>query len=286
MPDSQGSKSSSASSKAIAKAEREQDKLESAYARRCRIKVKSRATLIVCPLSTISNWEEQFREHWRGPVTVVGGSSGVSCATATKTPSVPSLSSLSLSQPLSSIRPSQSKMSPDDIKPPAASTSNTARPLRVYVYHGNARRPDPTFLADFDAVITTFSTLATEYSKQSRSVASSEMDDEDDEDDCGGGVEFDARGNQIVKLPGSKGKKRKKVAPNLNATEVTSPLQSVHWFRVVLDEAQYVSRPLSERRLNSSELQLDQGDRDCWLSRVLRPHGGPPLVLDWYASAE
>ena len=41
--------------------------------------------------------------------------------------------------------------------------------LKVYVYHGTARRADPTYLAQFDIVITTFSTLQTEYSRRLRS---------------------------------------------------------------------------------------------------------------------
>ena len=43
-------------------------------------------------------------------------------------------------------------------------------PLCVYLYHGNARRLDTTFLADFDVVITTYSTLATEYPEQTCSL--------------------------------------------------------------------------------------------------------------------
>lgn len=107
----------------------------------------------------------------------------------------------------------------------------------MYVYHGNARKPDPAFLADFDAVITTYSTLAVEYSKQSKSL---EADDEDEDGSSGEGcIETDERGNQIIKLGKTKkaaAKKRKKTACS-SAVEASSPLQSVHWFRVVLDEA-------------------------------------------------
>jgi SNF2 family DNA or RNA helicase len=98
-------------------------------------------------------------------------------------------------------------------------------PLRVYVYHGNARRLDPTFLADFDVVITTYSTLATEFSKQSRS-----LEDGDD------GVSDS--GNEANGKPGKPSKTGKRKRPATNGTEATSPLQSVHWFRVILDEAQ------------------------------------------------
>src|ERR1700692_361967 len=70
------------SAKAKANNSKERDKIEAEYTRACRIKSKSRATLIVCPLSTVSNWEDQFKEHWKGEVTVVGEGSGVSRAAA------------------------------------------------------------------------------------------------------------------------------------------------------------------------------------------------------------
>lgn len=198
------------SSKGKGKATKEQDRIGSEYARACRIKTNSRATLILCPLSTVSNWEDQFREHWKGEVTVVGG-----CTTTSAKDAPP--------------RPGRSECSP----------------LRVYVYHGNSRKPDPHYLADFDAVITTYATLASEFSKQTRSVtplatncADAEEDDYDDSgDDC---IETDERGNQIIKVKAPKcGMKRKKDVGARGATgEATSALQSVNWFRVVLDEAQ------------------------------------------------
>ncbi|EMD41937.1 hypothetical protein CERSUDRAFT_129183 [Gelatoporia subvermispora B] len=217
------------SSKAQAKVSREQDKLEAEYTRACRLKTRSRATLIICPLSTVVNWEDQFREHWRGEVTVFGGAG--SCTTGCSTPSgstTPSLSQL----------PQKMETFSDGLKP-GSSRTRDGTAIRVYVYHGNARRPDPHFLASFDAVITTYATLASEFSKQSKSVASADDDDDDDEDVSSDGfIEVDERGNQIVKLPKPKKsgvKKRKK--PGVGGSEASSALQSVHWFRVVLDEA-------------------------------------------------
>ncbi|KAF8917650.1 SNF2 family N-terminal domain-containing protein [Mucidula mucida] len=199
--------------KAKAKAQREQEKLESEYLRASRIKAKSRATLIICPLSTVSNWEDQFREHWKGEVTVVGGGGTHS-----------------------------------------ESRRREGRPLRVYIYHGNARRPEPDYLADFDAVITTYSTLASEYSKQNRSVACAE----EEEEDCGGassdggGVEVDDRGNQILRLPKPKkgGVKRKKSG--------LCRLQSIHWFRVVLDEAHCIKETGTVGSRASCDLVADR----------------------------
>ena len=192
------------SQKQKAKELREQESAQAQYTRACRIKAKSRATLIICPLSTVSNWEDQFREHWKGPVAVIGGSGSSDSSTpSTATP------------------PNQPS---DD---PSATTNG---PLRVYVYHGNARRPDPTFLANCDVVITTFSTLASEFSKQSRSTIAA--DGEDGSSDSG--IEFLGSTVQVSAMK-KKTPKRKRIGKGV---EITSPLQSVHWFRVVLDEAQ------------------------------------------------
>jgi SWI/SNF-related matrix-associated actin-dependent regulator of chromatin subfamily A3 len=242
------------SAKSDAKAAKAQEKLEAQFARASRIKAKSRATLIICPLSTVSNWEDQFREHWKGEVTVFGGSGG---ACLPPTPSQ-SLSQLSLSlTPMDG----QGETKPVRVR--------QGTPLRVYIYHGNARRPDPAFLADFDAVITTFATLASEFSKQNRSAVSVEDDDDDGSSDGAGGVDVDEHGNQVLRLPKAKkaGLKRKKSSALVgNGTpEMVSALQSIHWFRVVLDEAQYVSHP--DNFIFSSERfprQLNQRNRDCW----------------------
>ena len=195
------------SSKGKGKAAKEQDKLTAEYTRACRIRTNSRATLVVCPLSTVSNWEDQFREHWKGDVTVVGG-----CGSTAKDTTMRS-------------------GNPD------------CSPLRVYVYHGNSRKPDPLFLADFDAVITTYATLASEYSKQTRSTDSGKSEQDEDgacgsDDEC---VETDECGNLTPNPKVTKcGVKRKKAVTNSVGGELASPLQCVNWFRVVLDEAQYV----------------------------------------------
>lgn len=240
------------SGKGKAAAAKAQEKWESEYARIRRIKTRSRATLIICPLSTVANWEEQFREHWAGEVYVMGGAGGAPC------PPIPTPASAQVAEcagdPNSLELPSLVGEIPEDVKDgrktqPASSVVGRVRhgnTLRVYVYHGNARRPDPKFLADFDAVITTYATLASEFSKQNKSVAAcdDDDDDEDGEEAFGGSVEIDEYGNQVIKLPKpkeKKGLKRKKTAALFSgAVEATSALQSIHWFRVVLDEAQYV----------------------------------------------
>lgn len=216
MPDAMES-----SARGKAKIAKEQSKQEAVFARVSRIKAKSRATLVICPLSTVANWEDQFREHWRGTVHVVGGS------TSNNPPCRPSLPTSSQSSTSTAYN--------------SESTPNRGKPLRVYVYHGNARRPDPDFLGDFDAVITTYATLASEFSKQNRSIANAEGDDDDDDGSSDGVFDLDEPGNQIQRIfKGRKaGLKRKKSSPLfIGAAECTSPLQSIHWFRVVLDEAQ------------------------------------------------
>ncbi|TFK36877.1 SNF2 family DNA-dependent ATPase [Crucibulum laeve] len=247
------SNAGSSSSKGKAKASKLQDKLEADYARASRIKAKSRATLIICPLSTVSNWEDQFREHWKGEVSVFGGSGGA-CLPPTA------------SQSLSQICNSQSSTSfcveekPNaDVKPHLVRDDT---PLRVYIYHGNARRPDPAFLADFDAVITTYATLASEFSKQNRSTTAAEDDEEDGGSSDGvGGVDIDEHGNQVLRLPKPKkaGVKRKKSGvPGNSNCEVASALQSIHWFRVVLDEAHCIKETSTVGSRASCDLVADR----------------------------
>ncbi|KAH9944198.1 SNF2 family N-terminal domain-containing protein [Epithele typhae] len=216
---------SSSSSKKNKAAQKEQDRAEAQYTRACRIKMKSRATLIICPLSTVVNWEDQFREHWRGEVTVYGGAAAG--ANSSPSCSVPQQATLTA---LSTPTGSQLDIKAEE-KKPASGRVRDGTPLRVYVYHGNARRLDPSFLADFDAVITTYSTLASEFSKQTKSLETADDDDDDEGNGSEGIMEVDASG---------KGKKKQKKRKKFSCTpgaEVTSPLQSVHWFRVVLDEA-------------------------------------------------
>ncbi|KAF8519105.1 SNF2 family N-terminal domain-containing protein [Hysterangium stoloniferum] len=208
--------SSSSSGKQKGKGKLEEKREAEEYTRACRLKVKSRATLIVCPLSTVVNWEDQFKEHWAGEVSVVGGATGTYTS-------------------------------------PKKKPNATA--IRVYVYHGNARNSDPLFLADFDAVITTFATLASEFSKQSRS-----GDDGDDDESDGETTTIDEYGQMMSINGGSSGakkgknKKRKKGG----GPEQSSPLQMVHWFRVVLDEAHSIKETSTVASRASCDLVADR----------------------------
>jgi SWI/SNF-related matrix-associated actin-dependent regulator of chromatin subfamily A3 len=212
---SSSSSSSPSAAKAKAKEAKAQDLAEEQYARACRIKCKSRATLVVCPLSTVANWEDQFREHWGGTVRVSGGSGTCTSPDPAGTQTT-----------LTALFANCANMDTDSADDKSmVLREKIGAPLRVYVYHGNARRLDPTFLADFDVVITTYSTLATEYSKQNRSL------EEGDDVASDSGNEANGKRAKTTKTG-----KRKRPTPN--GTEATSPLQSVHWFRVILDEAQ------------------------------------------------
>jgi SWI/SNF-related matrix-associated actin-dependent regulator of chromatin subfamily A3 len=202
------------------KGKRETQKEQLDAARVARIKAKSRATLIICPLSTIANWEDQFREHWAGEVGVVGGTSG-------------------------SAPPNGSGNLVAAAKQLDLNRDRNGKRLKLYVYHGATRRPDVSFLADFDAVITTYSTLATEYSKQVKSSAlyeddgSGEIDARAAAEESGSESYSDEGGNpMVIKLKEKKPKKRPPGAALAAGLEISSPLQQIHWFRIVLDEAQ------------------------------------------------
>lgn len=174
------------SKKKEAKLKRERKREDAVATRFTRLVTRSRGTLIVCPLSTVQNWESQIEEH-------VVKASGMS----------------------------------------------------VYVYHGNTRLSDPLKLADYDVVVTTFSTLGTEYSKQSRAEDEREEDEaallaaksnEDSSDDAPLDV-YDLNG-VLVQKPKPIDKDKKKRKRKKVEGSGASPLQQIQWFRVVLDEAQ------------------------------------------------
>eukprot|EP00002_Diphylleia_rotans_P007860 TRINITY_DN1753_c0_g1_i1.p1 TRINITY_DN1753_c0_g1~~TRINITY_DN1753_c0_g1_i1.p1 ORF type:complete len:1009 (-),score=189.43 TRINITY_DN1753_c0_g1_i1:1390-4266(-) len=107
--------------------------------------IQSKATLIICPLTTMDQWAAEIRRSTAG-------------------------SSLS-----------------------------------IYLYHSNSRRKDPSFLADFDVIITTYSTLAMEHSVSS--------------------VEE---------------KSQTSIGQEELAKKPSAPLECVHWHRVILDEAHII----------------------------------------------
>ena len=165
------------SKKQAAKDRREQKRSEALERRFDRLVCKSRATLIVCPLSTVQNWESQVDEHV--------------CA-------------------------------PD------------GRKLSVYVYHGSTRQSDPRLLADHDVVLTTYSTVGAEYSRQLKAddAKATQVPSDDDFEI----VDTSKPASDESAAP--KKRKRKPAKTGLGATDST--LQQIQWFRVVLDEAHII----------------------------------------------
>lgn len=159
------------------------------------LEVRSRATLIVCPVSVISNWQEQIDEHW-GPLH----------------------------------RPS------------------------VFVYQGPGRARDVREIANNDIVITTYSTLATEFSNQTTwrdySVrAGKEKDDDEivetdfsDSENEQPVVDADSGLTNTMGLNMFDNKKKRKRTKSTRrgGEEHPNPLQRIEWFRIVLDEAHII----------------------------------------------
>jgi len=193
--------------------------------RRGRLRGRSKGTLLLCPMSTITNWEDQIRDHWDGKIEVIGGAAGV----------VP---------PKDTTKPFKPKKENDN-----ESSEDEDETLRVYIYHGVSRRSDVEFIKDFDIVITSYNTLALEYSRQSGSSGGESTPTETDGAEETGSaptskakIQADLRAADVVEALKSQGKSCSGTCRGGNGKD-SSVLQAIEWFRVVLDEAQYVILP-------------------------------------------
>jgi SNF2 family DNA or RNA helicase len=108
--------------------------------------------------------------------------------------------------------------------------------LSVLVYHGGSRTADPTELAKYDVVITTYTIVGHEVPKQDSD------DDMEQKNSEKYGICPDFAAGNKRKLP-KETKKRANKKKKLNSSDAGiegGPLARVRWFRVVLDEAQTI----------------------------------------------
>ncbi|XP_008789526.2 helicase-like transcription factor CHR28 isoform X2 [Phoenix dactylifera] len=111
--------------------------------------------------------------------------------------------------------------------------------LSVLVYHGGARTKNPSDLAKYDVVLTTYSIVTNEVPKQS--IADDDDGEQRNLDRCGLMSEFSA--NKKRKQTSNRQSKVKKKGKGLKDSHFdfgSGPLARVRWFRVILDEAQTI----------------------------------------------
>ncbi|KAL6659399.1 hypothetical protein ACP70R_003439 [Stipagrostis hirtigluma subsp. patula] len=102
--------------------------------------------------------------------------------------------------------------------------------LSVLVYHGGTRTKDPSELAKYDVVITTYTIVANEVPKQN-----ADDDDQKNSQDTSAGNKRKPPSNAH-----GKNKKKKKKLKDYEIDLESGPIARVRWFRVVLDEAQTI----------------------------------------------
>ncbi|XP_042475511.1 helicase-like transcription factor CHR28 [Macadamia integrifolia] len=111
--------------------------------------------------------------------------------------------------------------------------------LKVLVYHGGARTKDPSELAKYDVVLTTYCIVTNEVPKQP-------IVDEDDGDQRNGenhGLSSEFSTSTKKKKTSNDSKKRKKGRKGTDGSSIdfgSGALARVVWFRVILDEAQTI----------------------------------------------
>ncbi|GKV45870.1 hypothetical protein SLEP1_g52903 [Rubroshorea leprosula] len=129
--------------------------------------------------------------------------------------------------------------------------------LSVLVYHGGNRTKDPSQLAKYDVVLTTYSIVSMEVPKQPS------VDEDDDEECYSDGDGFPAsvfkssKKRKYKPTSDKKGVKHQKRGDGVRES-VPRPLAKVGWFRVILDEAQSIKN------------HRTQVARACWGLRAKR----------------
>ncbi|XVF44603.1 hypothetical protein PTKIN_Ptkin02bG0137500 [Pterospermum kingtungense] len=111
--------------------------------------------------------------------------------------------------------------------------------LSVLIYHGGSRTKDPSELAKYDVVLTTYSIVTNEVPKQA--IVDDDENDEKNWEKYGLSSEFSI--NQKKKKTSNVGKKGKKGRKGIDGSVIDSDvgaLARVNWFRVILDEAQTI----------------------------------------------
>ncbi|KAG4152897.1 hypothetical protein ERO13_D04G149500v2 [Gossypium hirsutum] len=107
--------------------------------------------------------------------------------------------------------------------------------LSVLIYHGGSRTKDPSELAKYDVVLTTYSLVTNEVPKQAI------VDDDEIDEKIGEkyGLSSDFKRKKTANV-GNKGKKGRKGIDGSLVDSSAGALARVHWLRVILDEAQTI----------------------------------------------
>ncbi|EGC36371.1 hypothetical protein DICPUDRAFT_31970 [Dictyostelium purpureum] len=107
--------------------------------------------------------------------------------------------------------------------------NNTIPPLNVYIYHGPNRNKDPQFLIKYDIVLTTYTTLVSEFNDEASNISINNNGNDSD-------------GGNNNQLP-------------------ENGIHSVRWFRIVLDEAHTIKERTT--RTSRSSYSLHSKIRWC-----------------------
>ncbi|XVF67050.1 hypothetical protein PTKIN_Ptkin10aG0089900 [Pterospermum kingtungense] len=109
--------------------------------------------------------------------------------------------------------------------------------LSVLIYHGGSRTKDPSELAKYDVVLTTYSIVTNEVPKQPL------VDDDESDEKNGERYGLSSEINMKRKKTSNVGKKGKKSRKGIDGSAIDSSagaLARLAWFRVILDEAQTI----------------------------------------------